>query len=118
MKHSQSTDDFFKKVTNFANSQKPPHDANKIDIGSQFEEFLQRRNEKPNDQCENPLNVNNCNYDPLLQFDKARQYQYDPMKANYGNEFCMSQSRSGMHHENILSNNLQKYNSPSSPYSA
>jgi hypothetical protein len=58
MKQSQNSDDFFKHYQDIiskenSKSHHDSRDSNNLDIGSQFEEFLQSRNGRSNNQCEN-----------------------------------------------------------------
>lgn len=48
-----------------------------------------------------------------------RHYNYEPnfYPQNFHNDYHSSQNKSGHVYENIVTQNLNKYNSPSSPYS-
>ena len=125
MKHSHSNDDFLKQWTNlfsddFSKSHQDSKQTNKFDIGSQFEEFLQKRIEKPNNQCSAGCKCNSClNFNHLMNLDRLNQYTHhnDLLRQNYMSDFYNSHNRSSSCIDNLLAKNLAKYNSPSSPYS-
>lgn len=124
MKHSYSNDDFLNKKSSscsgdISNTNHELRNLNKYDIGSQFEEFLQKRNAKPGSQCMNNCRCSSCiNFENLMHLDRMRHMNYDRenIHQNQHNNFFMANNKSGFCMDQVMNNNLNKYNTPASPY--
>lgn len=118
MKHSYSNDDFLKRKSDavsedLSKSDQEPARVNKYDIGSQFEEFLQRRENGRFNQPSNECKCANCmNYHNYIALQNINQHK----NKQCNNDFLISSDKPNFQHGDIMCRNLNKYNTPASPH--